>query len=36
VCRNILAENFEQWAANQDGGRVVGRRDIGSGRTEVS
>jgi len=39
VCQNVLAENFEQWEANQplgDRPRVIGRRDLGDGRTEVS
>jgi hypothetical protein len=39
VCRNVLAENFEQWEANQpvdSRPRVIDRRDIGGGRTEVS
>ena len=35
ICRNVLAENFEQWEANQDN-RIIQRRDIGNGRTEVS
>lgn len=39
VCRNIAQENFEQWEANQPYGdrpRVINRRDVGDGRTEVS
>jgi hypothetical protein len=39
VCRNVVLENFEQWEANQpvDGRpRVIARKDIGDGRTEVS
>jgi hypothetical protein len=36
VCKNILAENYEQWAVNQTDGRAVGRRDLGGGKTEVS
>jgi hypothetical protein len=39
VCRNVVLENFEQWEANQPTEarpRVVDRRDIGDGRTEVS
>lgn len=39
VCRNVLAENYEQWEANQPMGdrpREVQRRDLGDGRTEVS
>lgn len=37
ICRNVLMENYEQWAANQTGeNRVINRRDLGDGRTEVS
>ena len=39
VCRNVLAENYEQWEANQpiaDRPREINRRDIGDGRIEVS
>jgi hypothetical protein len=39
VCKNVVAENFEQWEANQpydSRPRNVDRRDIGDGRTEVS
>jgi hypothetical protein len=39
VCKNIIAENYEQWEANQplsEGPRVINRTDIGGGRTEVS
>lgn len=39
VCRNVLAENYEQWEANQAPGdrpRVIGRKDLGDGYTEVS
>ncbi len=39
VCRNVLAENYEQWEANQPPGdrpRVIGRKDLGDGYTEVS
>ena len=39
VCKNVIAENFEQWEANQpigDRPREINRRDIGDGRTEVS
>jgi hypothetical protein len=36
ICRNVLAENYEQWEANQTTERVIQRRDIGDGRTEVS
>ena len=35
ICRNVIQENFEQWEANQDN-RIIQRRDIGNGRTEVS
>ena len=39
VCRNVLAENYEQWEANQpydSRPRVIDRKDIGGGKTEVS
>lgn len=37
VCRNILAENYEQWQANQPGsGRTSRREDLGDGKTGVS
>jgi hypothetical protein len=39
VCKNVLAENYEQWEANQPVDarpRVIDRRDLGDGRTEVS
>ena len=39
ICRNILAENYEQWEANQTEEmrpRVIDRRDLGDGKTEVS
>jgi hypothetical protein len=39
VCKNIVMENFEQWEANQPYDarpRVVDRKDVGGGRTEVS
>jgi hypothetical protein len=39
ICRNILTEEFEQWEANQPEEvrpRVVERRDLGDGKTEVS
>jgi len=39
VCRNVIAENYEQWEANQpldQRPRVIDKRDIGGGRTEVS
>ena len=37
ICRNILAENYEQWVANQPGsGRASQREDLGDGKTSVS
>ena len=37
VCRNIIAENFEQWQANQTGsGRASYKEDLGDGKTGVS
>ncbi len=39
VCKNVLAENYEQWEANQPVDarpRVIDRKDVGNGRTEVS
>ena len=39
ICRNVLAENFEQWEANQPidaRPRIIDRKDLGDGRTEVS
>ncbi len=37
ICRNVWMENFEQWAANQTGdNRLVTRKDLGNGKTEVS
>lgn len=39
ICRNILTEEYEQWEANQPEElrpRVVDRRDIGGGKSEVS
>jgi hypothetical protein len=39
VCKNVVQENYEQWEANQpvdDRLRVINRRDIGDGRTEIS
>lgn len=37
ICRNVIMENFEQWAANQTGeNRIINRKDLGDGRTEVS
>ena len=39
VCRNIVQENYEQWEANQPyeaRPRIVDRKDLGGGKTEVS
>lgn len=38
ICRNVLQENFEQWAANQPAveARVITRNDLGNGRSEIS
>ena len=39
VCRNVVQENFEQWEANQPyeaRPRVIDRRDLGDGKSEVS
>ena len=39
ICKNIISENYEQWEANQpvdSRPRMVDRKDIGGGRTEVS
>ena len=37
ICRNVLMENFEQWNANQPTEtRIVTRKDLGDGRSEVS
>lgn len=39
ICRNILTEEYEQWEANQPEAqrpRVIDRRDLGDGKTEVS
>jgi hypothetical protein len=39
VCKNVIAENYEQWEANQPIGerpREIQRRDLGNGKTEVS
>jgi hypothetical protein len=38
VCKNVIAENYEQWEANQpmdSRPRVMDRKDLGDGRTEV-
>lgn len=38
ICRNVLLENYEQWAANQGDpeSRMINRKDLGNGRSEVS
>jgi hypothetical protein len=39
VCKNVIAENYEQWEANQPFDarpRVMDRKDLGDGRIEVS
>jgi hypothetical protein len=39
VCRNVIQENYEQWEANQPYDarpRIIDRKDLGGGRTEVS
>ena len=39
VCKNVVAENFEQWEANQPYDarpRNIDKRDLGNGKTEVS
>lgn len=39
VCKNVIAENYEQWEANQPfeaRPRVIDRKDLGGGKTEVS
>ena len=39
VCKNVVAENFEQWEANQpydNRPRIMDRKDLGDGRTEIS
>jgi hypothetical protein len=37
ICRNVIMENYEQWEANQaPENRIVQRRDLGDGRSEVS
>lgn len=37
ICRNVLAENYEQWEANQaPEARIVQRKDLGDGRSEIS
>ena len=39
ICKNVVMEEYEQWEANQPASerpRVVERRDLGDGKTEVS
>lgn len=39
ICRNILTEEYEQWEANQPEDlrpRVIDRRDLGDGKSEIS
>ena len=36
ICRNVIAENYEQWEANNVGMRRVDREDLGGGKTSVS
>jgi len=37
ICRNVIAENYEQWEANQVVGmRRVDKEDLGGGKTSVS
>ena len=36
ICRNVIAENYEQWEANNTGMRRVDREDLGGGKTSVS
>lgn len=37
ICRNVIMENYEQWEANQPlESRIVQRRDLGDGRSEIS
>mgnify|MGYP003335985048 CR=1 FL=1 len=38
VCKNVVAENYEQWEANQPYDarpRVLDKKDLGDGRTEI-
>jgi len=38
VCKNVVAENFEQWEANQPYDarpRIMDKKDLGDGRTEI-
>jgi len=37
ICRNVIMENYEQWEANQvSESRMVQRKDLGNGRSEIS
>ena len=39
ICRNVVAENYEQWEANQPINarpRIIDRKDLGDGKIEVS
>ena len=39
ICRNVIMEEFEQWEANQPEEmrpRVIERRDLGNGKSEIS
>lgn len=39
VCKNVIAENYEQWEANQPVDarpRNIDRQDLGNGKTSVS
>jgi hypothetical protein len=39
ICKNVIAENYEQWEANQPANerpREINRVDLGNGRTEIS
>jgi hypothetical protein len=37
ICRNVIMENYEQWEANQTPeSRIINRKDLGGGRSEIS
>lgn len=39
ICMNVISENYEQWEANQPYDarpRIIDRKDLGNGKTEVS
>ena len=36
VCRNVVLETYEQYAANYPQGLTVQKKDLGGGRTEIS